>query len=448
MNDRLLFINLGILLLLLILLVLQIKSARKSARDPSFDRWLNIENKLAGIEKNQDQLKANLAGELSVMRNEANSNARHAREEANGSLVNYQNTVLARMSDIAGLQKNEMEIFSRQVAHMTQTTENRMETIRQTVEEKLRFLQEDNNLKLEQMRATVDEKLHATLEQRLGESFKMVSDRLEMVHQGLGEMQTLATGVGDLKKVLTNVKTRGIWGEIQLAAILEEILSPEQFSTNVATRPGSSERVEFAIKLPGQQTGECVWLPIDAKFPQEDYLRLVEATEQANPQLAEEAGKQLENRIKTEAKTIRDKYLSPPHTTDFGVMFLPTESLYAEVVRRPDLLAVLQRDYRVIVTGPSTMAALLNSLSIGFRTLAIEQRSSEVWVLLGAIKTEFARFGEVLDKTRKKLDEASNSLETASRKSRTIEKRLKQVQEIPVSDSQVLLDFEEAEDMT
>jgi len=446
MNDRLLLINLGILLLLLILLVLQIKSARKSARDPFFDRWLNIENKLTGIEKNQDQLKDNLAGELSVMRNEANSNARHAREEANGSLVNYQNTVIARMSDIAGLQKNEMEIFSRQVAHMTQTTENRMETIRQTVEEKLRFLQEDNNLKLEQMRATVDEKLHATLEQRLGESFKLVSDRLEMVHQGLGEMQTLATGVGDLKKVLTNVKTRGIWGEIQLAAILEEILSPEQFSTNVATRPGSSERVEFAIKLPGQQTGECVWLPIDAKFPQEDYLRLVEATEQANPQLAEEAGKQLENRIKTEAKTIRDKYLSPPHTTDFGVMFLPTESLYAEVVRRPDLLAVLQRDYRVIVTGPSTMAALLNSLSIGFRTLAIEQRSSEVWILLGAIKTEFARFGEVLDKTRKKLDEASNSLETASRKSRTIEKRLKQVQEIPVSDSQVILDFEEAED--
>lgn len=336
-----------------------------------------------------------------------------------------------------------MELFARQLGTMVQNSDTRLEAMRQTVEDKLKLLQEDNHKQLEQMRATVDEKLHATLEQRLGESFKLVSDRLEMVHKGLGEMQSLATGVGDLKKVLTNVKTRGIWGEIQLAAILEEILTPEQFAVNVATRPGSNERVEFAVKLPGRQDGEgVVWLPVDAKFPQEDYLRLVAASEEGNPALAEEAAKQLENRIKHEARSIHDKYLSPPHTTDFGIMFLPTESLYAEVVKRPHLMEYLQRENRIIVTGPSTMAALLNSLAIGFRTLAIEKRSSEVWILLGAVKTEFGRFGAILDKTQKKLTEASNSLETASRKSRSIERRLRQVQEIPAEDSGVVLSID------
>ncbi len=443
MTDIIFYLDIAILSLLVGLLILHIRSARRMNNAIVLEQVLEIEKRLLTIEKVQDQMLANLSNELSALRNESALNARSAREEANQSFTNFQHSVLSRMTELAGMQKDQLEIFSRQLNTLTRNNENRLEGMRQTLQEKLKSIQDDNNQKLEQMRATVDEKLHAALEQRLGESFKLVSDRLEMVHKGLGEMQTLATGVGDLKKVLTNVKTRGIWGEIQLANILEEILTPEQFSTNMATRPGSNERVDFAIKLPGRQAGEApVWLPVDAKFPQEDYLRLVDASASGNLFLAEEAARQLENRIKFEANSIRDKYLNPPHTTDFGIMFLPTESLYAEVVKRPDLLDLLQRDYRIIVSGPSTMAALLNSLSIGFRTLAIEKRSSEVWILLGAVKTEFAKFGVVLDKTRKKLDEASNSLENASRKSRTIARKLKQVEEIPASDSLGILDLD------
>jgi len=282
--------------------------------------------------------------------------------------------------------------------------------------------------------------LHATLEQRLGESFKLVSERLELVHKGLGEMQTLASGVGDLKKVLTNVKTRGTWGEIQLGNLLEQILSPEQYAKNVATKLGSNDRVEFAIKLPGKERdGEVVWLPLDAKFPQEDYQRLVEAAEQANVALVDETGKMLEARIKNEAKSIKEKYLDPPRTTDFAILFLPTEGLYAEIIRRIGLTDLLQREYRVTVAGPTTLAAILNSLQMGFRTLAIEKRSSEVWSLLGAVKTEFGRFGEILDKTQKKLQEASNTIETASRRSRAIEQKLKDVQQLPATDATRLL---------
>ncbi len=282
--------------------------------------------------------------------------------------------------------------------------------------------------------------MHATLEQRLGESFKLVSERLELVHKGLGEMQTLASGVGDLKKVLTNVKTRGTWGEIQLGNLLEQILSPEQYAKNVATKLGSNDRVEFAIKLPGKERdGEVVWLPLDAKFPQEDYQRLVEAAEQANVALVDETGKMLEARIKNEAKSIKEKYLDPPRTTDFAILFLPTEGLYAEIIRRIGLTDLLQREYRVTVAGPTTLAAILNSLQMGFRTLAIEKRSSEVWSLLGAVKTEFGRFGEILDKTQKKLQEASNTIETASRRSRAIEQKLKDVQQLPSTDATHLL---------
>ncbi|MCR4399270.1 MAG: DNA recombination protein RmuC [Syntrophomonadaceae bacterium] len=284
---------------------------------------------------------------------------------------------------------------------------------------------------LEQMRAVVDEKLHATLERRLGESFRQVSERLEQVHKGLGEMQSLAAGVGDLKKVLTNVKTRGVWGEVQLGNILEQMLTPDQYAANVATKPHSGERVEFAVRLPGRDEGSCVWLPIDAKFPQEDYHRLLEATENGDPVAAEEAARQLEQRIRQEARSISEKYIDPPHTTDFAIMFLPTESLYAEVLRRPGLADALQRQYRVNVAGPTTLAALLNSLSLGFRTLAIERRSGEVWTLLGAVKTEFGRFGDILEKTQKKLQEASNSIDQATRRSRTIERKLKGVQELP-----------------
>ncbi|MFH1231734.1 MAG: DNA recombination protein RmuC [Planctomycetota bacterium] len=330
--------------------------------------------------------------------------------------------------------KSGLDTFLIQLSNLTKSNEDRLERMRVTVEERLKLLQDENSQKLEQMRVTVDEKLHSTLEKRLGESFKMVSERLELVHKGLGEMQTLASGVGDLKKVLTNIKTRGTWGEIQLGNLLEQILTLEQYAKNVVTKKGSSERVEFAIKLPGRDKNEgIVWLPIDAKFPLEDYQKLVEAQEQANPGLVDELGKLLENRIKAEAKDIKEKYIDPPHTTDFGILFLPVEGLYAEVLRRPGLCDLLQREYRVTITGPTTLAALLNSLQMGFRTLAIEKRSSEVWSVLGAIKTEFAKFGEMLDKTQKKLQEASNTIDDATKKSRTIEKKLNKVQELPLS---------------
>jgi DNA recombination protein RmuC len=303
--------------------------------------------------------------------------------------------------------------------------------LRLTVETRLTAIQADNSAKLEEMRKTVDEKLHATLEQRLGESFKLVSDRLEQVHRGLGEMQTLAAGVGDLKKVLTNVKTRGTWGEVQLAALLDQVLTAEQYASNVATRPGSNDRVEFAIRLPGREVGEPVWLPIDAKFPSEDYQRLVDAQERADVVGVEAAGKALETRLKDEARTIREKYIQPPHTTDFAILYLPTEGLYAEALRRPGLAEALQRDQRVSLAGPTTLAAMLNSLQMGFRTLAIEQRSSEVWAVLGAVKTEFSKFGEALAHTKKKLQEASNTIDKAEVRTRAVTRKLKEVEALP-----------------
>jgi DNA recombination protein RmuC len=283
------------------------------------------------------------------------------------------------------------------------------------------------------MRATVDEKLQSTLEKRLGDSFRQVSERLEQVYKGLGEMRSLASGVGDLKRVLTNVKTRGTWGEIRLSHILEQILTPDQYDVNVATKMNSSDRVEFAIKLPGQgnDRNNVVWMPIDSKFPQEDYQRLLDAQEAADKEAADKSTRNLELRIKSEAKNIKDKYLDPPHTTDFGIMFLPVEGLYAEVLRRPGLSDNLQREHRIVVTGPTTLAALLNSLQMGFRTLAIEKRSSEVWELLGAVKTEFGKFGDVLAKTKKKLQEAGNTIDKAEVRTRAIERKLRKVQEIP-----------------
>lgn len=318
---------------------------------------------------------------------------------------------------------------------------SKLERIRETVEQKLKFLQEDNSQKLEQMRATVDEKLHSTLEKRLGESFKLVSERLELVHKGLGEMQTLAAGVGDLKKVLTNVKTRGTWGEIQLENLLEQVLTIEQYEKNIITKKGSRDPVEFAIKLPGRNKDDHpVFLPIDSKFPKEDYERLIDAQERADAAAVEDSSKKIEATIKLFAKDIRDKYLDPPHTTDFGIMFLPVEGLYAEVIRKPGITEVLQREYRIIVAGPTTLWAILNSLQMGFRTLAIEKRSSEVWELLGAVKTEFGKFGEILEKTQKKILEASNTIEDASRKSRTIERRLRNVQELNAPQTTALLE--------
>jgi len=314
--------------------------------------------------------------------------------------------------------------------------------LRGTLNERLGEIQTDTAKKLEEMRKTVDEKLHATLEQRLGESFKQVSDRLEQVHRGLGEMQSLATGVGDLKRVLTNVKARGTWGEVQLGSLIEQVLTPDQYARNVSTIPSSRDLVEFAIKLPGKDEGAPVWLPVDAKFPVEDYQRLMDAQDRADAEQVEQAAKALEARIKQEAKTIRDKYIAPPHTTDFGIMFLPTEGLYAEVLRRPGLADFIQREYRVIVSGPTTFAAVLNSLQMGFRTLVIEQRASEIWVLLGAVKTEFGKFGDVIEATQKKLDQASEQFEKVGQRTRAINRRLKGVEALPVAGGAALEGFD------
>jgi DNA recombination protein RmuC len=327
------------------------------------------------------------------------------------------------------------------IVQITQTQQGQVESMRTTVEEKLTRIQEDNAKRLEEMRKTVEEKLEGTLEKRLGESFKLVGERLEQVYKGLGEMRELASGVGDLKNVLTNVKVRGTWGEIQLGNLLEQILTPAQYEKNVATREGSSERVEYAIKLPGRDghEGDVVWLPIDAKFPKEDYERLIEASERADLAGVEEAGKQLEHRIRGSAKDIHAKYIGPPRTTDFGIMFLPSEGLYAEVLRRPGLVEKVQRESRVNIAGPTTLAALLNSLQMGFRTLAIEKRSSEVWRILGAVKTEFGKFGEVMDKVKRKLHEAGSAIEKIETRKRVIESKLKKVEQLPPAEAGAIL---------
>lgn len=406
-------------------------------------RLRDIESQFNALGKSQEKIEKSVREEITRYREEAGGSSRQLREEINTSLKMLGDSLSSRLSDIAQMQNTQLESFSGHLSRLTQSNEQKLDRMRDTIEEKISLLQRDNNEKLEKMRLTVDEKLHATLEQRLGESFKLVSERLEMVHKGLGEMQSLAAGVGDLKKVLSNVKTRGIWGEISLANLLEQVFTVEQYEKNVATKNGSSERVEFAIKLPGRDPErQNIWLPIDAKFPQEDYQKLIEAQEQANAALADQASRQLEARIKGEAKSIRDKYIDPPGTTDFAIMFLPTEGLFAEVIRRPGLCDLLLRDYRVVITGPTTLTALLSSLQIGFRTLTIEKRSSEVWALLGAVKTEFGKFSEVLEKTYKKLQEASSTIDTAARKSRTIERKLKGVQELPASEAAGLLEEE------
>jgi DNA recombination protein RmuC len=306
------------------------------------------------------------------------------------------------------------------------------------VDTQLKTLQADNAAKLEEMRRTVDEKLQATLEERLGASFRQVSERLEQVHRGLGEMQALATGVGDLKRVLSNVKSRGTWGEVHLGSLLEQVLAPEQYAANVATREGSSDRVEFAVRLPGPEgrDGDIVWLPIDAKFPLEDYVRLTDAADRGDPAAVDQAARELEARVRVFGRDIRDKYLEPPRTTDFAIMFLPTEGLYAEILRRPAIVEFLQRECRVVVAGPTTLWAMLSSLRMGFRTLAIQKRSSEVWSVLGQVRDDFGRFGATLDAVQKKLQEASSKVDEARKGSRRIERRLQGVQELPAAELQ------------
>lgn len=355
------------------------------------------------------------------------------RKEQKESLETFQKDFSKSVSDFNSLQKDNFFALLQKQSEQNTTIANKMEQMRETVEKKIAELQAGNEKKLDEMRSTVDEKLQKTLESRLGESFRLVSERLEAVHKGLGDMQQLATGVGDLKKVLTNVKTRGVLGEYQLENILEQILTPDQYAKNVKTKEGSNAIVEFAVKLPGKgiKDDKPVWLPIDAKFPKEDFELLMEAYEQGLPDQMEKSRIDFVRGIKKCALDISAKYIDPPNTTEFAILFLPFESLYAEVLRTPGLFESLQRENRIIITGPTTLSALLSSLQMGFRTLAIEKRSSEVWNLLGAVKAEFGQFGGILEKTQKKLQEASNVIEDAGRRSRAIERKLKNVQELP-----------------
>lgn len=377
-------------------------------------------------------------------RQELNSNNTQGRTEVLNLFKNITDNIQSQMKNSAYMQKNQLDTFSNQLLNLTKSNEERLNKMRDTIEIKLEAIQNDNNKKLDEMRKTVDEKLHESLEKRLGESFAAINERLEKLYKEMGEIGSLASGVNELKRTLANVKVRGTYGEVQLQAILDDILTVDQYETNAATKRGSKDRVEFAIKIPSKNDlTSFIYLPIDSKFPQEDYQRLLDADEKGDKISIEEARKALINRIKSEAQDIKSKYLDPPQTTDFGILFLPTESLYAEAVKEPGLMECLQRDFRVVITGPSTVSAFLNSLQMGFRTLAIEKRSSEVWELLGVVKTEFGKFGDILEKTQKKLQEASNTIESASKKSRTIEKKLKSVGELPEYESKCL---EESED--
>lgn len=409
----------------------------------------NTDQIMKAVEVLFDKTNKLLKDEMALSRKESADSEKRLREELSSLFKGFGDSLDKRMSESTNTQNKNFEGFSVKLTELIDKNDTRMDKVREVVEKKLESIQKDNGEKLEAMRVTVDEKLHATLEKRFGESFKVVSDRLEAVHKGLGEMQTLALGVGDLKKVLSNVKSRGTWGEAQLSNLIEEILTPEQYEKNVKTKKSSKDVVEYAVKLPGNDEDiKQVWLPIDAKFPLEDYQRLIEAQEQGNLLLIDELGKSLETRIKSEAKDIRDKYLNPPDTTDFGILFVPIESLYAEVLRRPGLFEQIRREYRVIIAGPTTTQVILNSLQMGFRTLTIQKRSSEVWTLLGAVKTEFSKFGDLLEKTHKKMQEASNTIEDAVTKTRTIERKLNKVQNLPVAEAQKLVLEAQEEDAT
>jgi DNA recombination protein RmuC len=378
-------------------------------------------------EENQKSFKEN--------REELNNSFKDNRVELSNALKSFEDKFTQNLKDFNELQRQKFDDLSNKQEQIKKNTEDNLKEIRETMEKKLQTLQEDNSRKLEEMRKVVDEKLQETVEKRFNESFKMISERLELVHKGLGEMQSLASGVGDLKKVLTNVKTRGNLGEIRLGAILEQIFSPEQYEQNAAVKQDSQERVEYVIKLPGKNSdNRPVLLPIDSKFPNEDYQRLLDAYEKMgdlNSKEIDTISKQFENSVKKNAKDIRDKYINPPVTTDFAIMFVPTEGLYAEILRRTGLFETLQRDYKITVVGPTNLVAFLSSLQMGFKTLAIEKRSSEVWEILGAVKTEFGNFGVVLEKTKKKLMEATNVIDQAGIRTRAIERKLRTVQELP-----------------
>jgi DNA recombination protein RmuC len=389
------------------------------------------------------------------LRREISESSSSGRKELTHTLATFQDALVKQGAEATRTQNTQIDAFSQQLALLQKTLSDtltlqlqglsesnarRMGEVRATLEAQLAQLQQSNAAKLDEMRRTVDEKLQTTLEARLGESFKQVADRLEQVHKGLGEMQALAAGVGDLKHLLTNVKTRGIFGEAQLGALLEQIFAAEQYAAQVVTRPGTRATVDFAIRLPGRSDdGTPLWLPIDAKFPNEDYERLLDAQERADAAAVDIAGRALEARIRLEARSISDKYVEPPHTTDFAILFLPSEGLYAEVLRRPGLMEALQREYRITIAGPTTLLAMLNSLQMGFRTLALEKRSSEVWQVLGAVKTEFGKFGDVLAKVKSQTETVLNTISSAEQRSRVMGKALRNVEALSEPESARLI---------
>lgn len=419
----------------LIIVSLQVFIISLIKRDDTSDN--NLDKLLSNSEKR-------LKDDLQTIRKDSRELAQEGRVELGNNLNSFGNSLLKRMHEASVMQKSQLEIFSQQLVELTKQNATKLELIRNTVEQRLTELQKDNNQKLEKMRETVDEKLQSTLEKRLTQSFQSVSERLEQVHKGLGEMQNLAIGVGDLKKVLSNVKTRGTWGEVQLGNLLDQILTKEQYQANVATKKDSRDIVEYAIKLPGKDKNlNHIWLPIDAKFPIEDYQRLLDA-EDANDRVAiDAANKAIEKRLKDEGKKIRTKYIDPPNTTDFAILFIPIEGLYAQALKLPGLVDFIQREYRVMITGPTTITAILNSLQMGFRTLAIEKQSSEIWQTLSEVKTEFGRFGEILERTQKKLQEASNQIDAGATRARSIERKLKNVDTLDLP--KVEVDIIEAE---
>ena len=440
MTNILLIVAIVLLVAIGVLLLILLKKASK-------DNSPELTSRLEAFERAQERSERTVREEVTRNRDEQGKGAKEQREELNTAFKTFGDSAGQRMIDISSAQKIQLETMSSLIAKLSDSNEKKLEAIRGTVEGKLQSIQIDNAKQLEQMRQTVDEKLQGTLEKRLGESFKLVSDRLEQVHKGLGEMQTLATGVGDLKKVFTNVKTRGTWGEVQLGALLEQVLNPDQFASNVAIK-GGGERVEFAIKLPGQgiEKDEPLLLPIDAKFPIEDYQRMVDAQERSDIEGMELSGKQLENRVKACAKEISERYLYPPKTTDFAILFLPTEGLFAEVTRRVGLIETIRRDYHVAIAGPTTLWSILNAFQMGFRTLAIQKRSSEVWNLLAEVKTEWMKYGDVLDAVQKKLNEAVNKIDDAKVRSRAIGKKLDKVAELPASDGTALFPINLSDD--
>lgn len=436
----LLSVVLLILLMLAAIVMLCIQSNRlKKARQLLADQ---IKNATVLFNTAQERTEAHQREQLVSNLHQLNDNLISTFGELSRSQTEQVNAVIRQSYDNAQALEQRQQSIQRMIHENMQNTEQRMDALRRTIDENLRLLREENTKKLSEMRATVDEKLNETLEKRLSSSFSQVSERLEQVYKSLGEVHSLASGVGDLKRMLGNVKTRGVWGEIQLGALLEQALTENQYDQNVAVIPASSERVEFAVRLPGRDhNGRPVYLPIDSKFPQEDYARLADASQSGNQEAVESAQKALLNAVKTEAKRIT-KYIAPPYTTDFAVMFLPLEGLYAEVVRHSGMVETLQREYRVLISGPSTLLALLNSLQMGFRTLAIEQRSAEVWKLLGAVKGDFGSFATLLHKTQEKLQQATDSIDTAFVKTRSIEKRLRNVESIEADEAQTLLSDE------